>query len=258
MFELISLGFLEEEIHLASLNEKGQFYIPAQWHGDRGYFMVGTSVLADVSLNSAGVRSGNLPLLRSEARYDIHRSEAFTLLGKTRAAGEIAAIRTSEKGTIFGTIGSRFFGEETVALDPAGPYVALTTREWVPPEPSGFFTLPLIGKSVLPLTAAVRFEADPALEHNALLSTDFVQSYVSRTVADALPKRSVGSGRVSTLSFPNASTREVVFDVKESMSAYETEHAIGSVLGLDVLVGFLTVLQLGERRAYLQPYGRAT
>lgn len=245
---LRSLGFADHEVFRFVPNEDLAPFVPAKWYGEDGYFGIGTGVRLDLSLNGVGIRSGELQLLRDRGGFEVRWAAPVTLLGRTRPEGEVTVFPSGDEGNLFGTIGALYFIGLVLALDPAGPHIGVSDREFRPPPGERWIELRMIGTSGLPVTTDVRLTGFPGEDFGTLFSSAAPAS----TLAGPLAQRLRG-GR-HELSLDDRSL-EVDFMVGETPEyAVPVGADLQMVLGADVLRQFLTVLDFARGRVWMRGY----
>lgn len=257
MHELISLGFSEPEIHPAVLDSDCRAYSPVRWYEEDGYFAIATSTRLDLALNQAALRSGRVPLVRESDGFSVHSIEDVVILGQQRPAGHVTAFPGPQDGNVFGRIGALFFHNRTLALDPAGPYAAVSA-DWLPPTgAANLHVLDHFGPSGLPLTRAIRLERTGGTEFTTLLSSESAESYVCTQFRRVASSKKVPEQKRVTISLPDR--LKVSVELGESRDAPEYVVDLGVdeislVLGTNFLRRFLSIFDFRQGRTYLQAY----
>ena len=261
MFELTLLGFAPSEIHRVTPDDNCCLYVPVNWYGEDSFLAISTSTRLDLALDGPGLRSGRLPLVRDRGDFTVHMADAVNILGLERPASEVTTFPGRDEGNVVGRVGAPFFSNAVLAFDPAGPYAAISRRDWSPPRELSvsFEALPLVGASGLPITMAVAIAGAPKLQFATLLDTYGAGSYISRAAISALPPKLVRSGHDTKLRPPSGTVVGVELEVSDDMPSYAVDVGaeITLVLGIDVLRRFLTIFDFRAGVAWLRPYGAA-
>jgi hypothetical protein len=226
----------------------------------------------DVALAGTFVHDRSLTVERFTESFGVCHLPGFAALGRFREAGRTVFHGQVESGggsAYAGKLGVLYFNDGVMALDAAGPAVALTGRSEPTvngPNPTHRLVLSETSLDGLPVTSSLHDEHGVA--HRFQIATGTTYSYVYLSSLEARwPRRQMWRARWANrtrktiplqLRFPNGDTQEVRCYVlrdppEEYISQIDTLPLTGS-LGVDLLRAWIQVFDFPRHELQLYDY----